>query len=504
MSLTFAGQPLILPDPQGQLGRYLDNWLPPEDLHLFGEPLGLTGTRTNPRGDQLQRVGMPWANWPPPPRVKINSLWWPTGASRWARGLFLVAETQLDSIRSSLGTGTAGTLSIGDGTRTVTASLHMLSPRRLSAVSSGGVWLLPLVDERYFWQFRDAGLLVVDTQYTWGRLFSHLAGRLGVSLDPGSVASGYAQPDPEEFTRRYENAAVLLDAAAWCIGKRVVRQLDGTVSLNGSEAAASETTSNVSAGGWHTHRHAQQPAEVRVVFPKWRDGKIQADGDVYYISKAPPDSTAAMPSGTIKTFFDTAWANFSSGGSTPDNFSEINALAEQIATDYYAWASQCYDLSFAGVQSWEITGHDDFVWYHAGHQPVFGAQPAEADIEADDPRWQFYTRVATLPYNWGYSELLHYVDTEVSSSSSSLSSSSSSSSGVSSSSSSGGSSTSSSASASSSSSSSSGTSASSVSDLSSGECIDPLDVGLPAPPDGGKYVLGVEANCLIWIAVEEC
>ena len=96
-----------------------------------------------------------------PPRWIINSLWMPTGAARVGIGLFLIDEDRLGDVLGALDSKGGATLTLshtakrGGETTTVTRSgtMYLLPPLCLTG-ECRSLRVLPLVDGRWFWQFR--------------------------------------------------------------------------------------------------------------------------------------------------------------------------------------------------------------------------------------------------------------------------------------------------------------------------------------------------------------
>lgn len=417
--ITYGGIPLLLEDPDHIYQAWLERNLPLDDFRLWGQHLGLSDGRQRPRGVSWNKVGLGTPNWPDPPRIKLNTLWWPTGASRWARGLFLADGDSLAAIEGNLDANGEATLVMQEeGSAYATGlatSMHLLPPRPLNNPSGGlGGWLLPLVDARWWWQYRDVEL-VVESDSTWADVFAALMAGLGLdSITVSDVPSGYAKPDPVELTRRWENAAGLLDACAASVGMRVTRQLDGTVEVLSATAAADLLERQASgrfegrtgleflAGGFSTRRTL--PEKVRVVMPIY-----EVDCTVHHLEESASTYTAdpTVP-GTFKTVHTTAPAVITAtdmGNTT--NSHDLTGLAQRIATDFYAWAVAPYDASAAGILPWKSVGTDDWVWWHFGHQHRAGLPPHPLHTDRCDGDYAAYTRVASLPDGFGVSELAH-------------------------------------------------------------------------------------------------
>jgi len=409
MPASYAGVDLLLGDPGGQLQDWLDRNLPIGDASLFcADPLGSL-VRWNGRRSQGPNGGIETPKWPACPRWALNSLWWPTGASRFAIGLFLTDTTGLAKILGKLeSSGGSAKLKLSDGRVNLETSMYLLPPRPLSAQEFGNsFFLLPLVDERYLWRWKQTDTsFVFDESATWSDVISAIGMEIGtVSFE--AIHASYVRPDPHELSRRAENAAVLLDAVAESIGQRFVRQLDGTLECRTWDVFT--TTLNRNERGKKLlplAGHALEkgvpgirPAEVLVVFRKAKGSVPYADGDVHVVT----ESGAQYVSGSTvvggKVFYTTALADFSSEGGSPDNAAAVNALASKIAADYYASLERPYDRSYGGLAEWTLTGFDDFIWWRLGSQD--GPNPGE---------YAAYTRVCSPAYDFSAGELLHQFD----------------------------------------------------------------------------------------------
>lgn len=386
--ITLGGISLLIPSPEVE--AFINRTLPLEEANLYGS----LPCRTESRSDSNRHsIGLPVYNWPAPPPPKLNSLYWPSGASRWARGWFLCTGKAKDEIvaqaHSSGGT-TALELKLGDEDANVQyIDLYLLPPRPLSGIVPGStqtpaeikesLWLLPLVDVRYFWQFIPSGNLEFDSSSTWEDAFTDLGTALGVTIDADDVDADYLQPDWVELTRRYSPVPVLLDAVAASVGQRIIRDPEeGTVTSQSVANAKTALQSNydlpllsLAAGGDLSASLGDIPAKVRVNFRRWSQYNVYCDGEVYTTTSAasatadPPTSTV---SGKERIFHSTLYAEYpyntaANSAGDPTNKTTLDALAAQIAADYYGWLSRLYDVCWNGVVDWTPTGFDDaIIW----------------------------------------------------------------------------------------------------------------------------------------------
>lgn len=178
----------------------------------------------------------------PPVAPRLNSLYWPAGASRWACGWYLCDEQAAASIRA-VGSGTA-TLLINDGLHAIQTSMYVLPLVPLYRVAYGvpGLYLVTLVDDRFWWWHRHGSVTVTAGSTTWGSLYQLIASVLGITLSVNAVDAAYLKPSSALNARRGP-LAPLLDLVATCCGQRIVRNLDGTVvAMNVTESLQSHSS----------------------------------------------------------------------------------------------------------------------------------------------------------------------------------------------------------------------------------------------------------------------
>lgn len=369
------------------------------------------------------------------PDPRIGTFFYPSGASRWAEFHGFATTTQVAAMKKAALTNLATPQTfkirsdnpVGDplAQQGVSTAMYLLPPRPLVVFSGQleGLWLITLVDERYYWQFRDAGKQQISAaSSTWANLFTSLATALGITLDTGAINSVYGIPaEDSPLFSNFENAAVLLDAAAWNVGKLVVRNFDGTYNLRTpaeSTDVAQQNRAGVSfvlAGGdifqeegnaEAPSQNAILPATVTVTFPRFvingkfvdnrdsRDHSTPSYGDVYSKIVSLADAGHAIYSGHsgTKTIHDSARAYYNAASDpSPANQADLDALALQLAKDYYDAQLSGIDQVFPGIRAWEPEGVDDLIWTYRGAAT--------------------WTRIQRMPWNYGVSELQHDLST---------------------------------------------------------------------------------------------
>lgn len=420
MPIQFAGVDLLLEDPQGSLCRFLDRFLSVEGMRLFGPPAAWIGMRDNPRSNVRQFTALPIPNYQDPPPLRVNSLYWPTGASRWGRGLFLTDDAGMEAILAQLeedgGRGFSALLKIFDSDvnpESITGAwMYLLPARKVSGYDgddSNGLWILPLVDQRYWWQYKQfEGLFNCQP---WSQYFDALQTTLDIQ-DPwrDSIHSAYGSPHWLELNRRYDSAAMMLDAGAHCVGKRFVvdthwtgdRVFENFAYLYGPDNATTVLNANLAAGASagiiaggefsENNTTVAQAEELKLVFPNTTDTEV---GD---ITSADLDGDVA---GTALVIHEAA----NTASTTP---AWRGSLTNQIASDLKKWSARLYDITYAGLVDWRPCGFDDYVeWFVANR--------------GRDGRYRMQTRAVSMPYNFGVENMCHQQCSESSSSSSSSS-----------------------------------------------------------------------------------
>ncbi len=267
--ISFAGISLTQATPK--LTDWIARNIPTRDVVEF---------RPAPRLTKLN-LPMPYADARDRP-IKLGSLYWPVGASRWAQGHFLATESQLADIRTAGGLLAARTLTIDDGTKSISTAMYALPPRPLTQIPPDGdtarlskwtlpvefdagagepLYLLTLVDDRYYWWHRVTpgandlaiveGLQVVGgstfgSLWSWQDVFDALAGGLGITIYADTINAAYLYP-PAALASFQEFLPLVLDLAAFSVGHRVVRQLDGTVKTQSATTARTAMQAQIDA-----------------------------------------------------------------------------------------------------------------------------------------------------------------------------------------------------------------------------------------------------------------
>jgi hypothetical protein len=215
--------------------------------------------------------------------VVPNTLWWPTGASRWAVGYFFATTNEMQAILSQLQSGytslpflmsTDNDLGPRNATGTtllaqIQTNLYLLPPRPLAQIfdsifePENGLYLITLVDDRFFWWERSTTVFL-DSNPTWDSAIANISDALGVgSIVHDPVPAAYLVP-PLDLISRYEYTPLVFDAIARSVGMRVVRNLDGSVVMENSVTASTQqpTFTKQAGGSFFATNIAQEAAPL--------------------------------------------------------------------------------------------------------------------------------------------------------------------------------------------------------------------------------------------------
>lgn len=407
--ITVAGQPLLLEDAEVDLNDWMRRFQSLDDLRQFGcLPPFLMSERKHSRNGQVSGVGLPLPNFSEDRLARVNSLYWPTGASRWGRFYGLADEATKDLIVTIAGLAGGGQrvrLEMGDEDHsTLYVDLWLLPPHPISAAegeADENLWLIPLVDDRYWWQFMNIGDFEVTGTTTWNALLAQIESKIRYEIfanynrDPVSLAGAYLNPDPWELTRKYDNVALLLDAICASVGRRFtfgfIDNIFYALAQSYSDALANYEF-NIATGTWQLAAGGQfgtrksLPEKVVVTFPKWSWGVPWCNGDVWPETVTPATGTATIQH-TFKEIHSSCYADMTLV-SQPKNQATLSSLATQIASDYYAWFGREYDYTYIGIKPWLVNCLDDYVEWTFGRQLANG-------------QYQAHTRIASQPQNFG-------------------------------------------------------------------------------------------------------
>lgn len=440
MALTFADITLRL-DSQ-QIQDSLESNLSLEDMRLTVPDRSWVGPGLLGITRPLHQVSRP--------KARIGQLWYPTGASRWCEGFFLLGQDEYKALTKKLSPDQAFPFVMGD----FKTNLYALPIRPLNTIKGkNGLYLLHVVDERYFWQFQNAGVPSVDN---WSDLVTDICTELGISLALNPEDEYGLPHNKSDWISQYENAAILLDAALKCVGRTFVRQLDATYEALTPQESNAQAESNkpkirLAGGDYRDDANnltagATVAEQVVVTFPKRLTGgnnpyiNAQTDhipyarnlGDLHTVPITIADAGWDQYKGYpyTETFHCLADAYFvTESDTTAVNQDQLNTLALALATSYYdEQLLSGLDESYpAIVVPGKYEGLHDYLYFWHEAEPSKGLRPSPEQEQEKKREARIYTRVSRKPYNWFSDvEFLHHFRLPGSSSSVSFSHSSSS------------------------------------------------------------------------------
>ncbi len=386
MSVTIADQPVLVDyneEIQAWIDKYFHEFRAFEkteilDSNFSGQPYS--------KGDYFR------LNLPELPKIEIGQLQWPcVGASRFARALFLVDKHALRTILAAAwGTGVDdGTIpndwnqqynvpvpvlfpalepTTSGGTPPITIAMFCLLPTRIS----NDVWLLPLVDNRYYANYRRALFETGRPDKKWSELFS------AINLQVPQFDITFAGGTPYEATNpdiAVQTSTVpiqnIIDSACFSVGDRPVvlmnSVIDGKIKVVCEPVAAAivkKTTllekPKITGG---VSPNANKPSSITVATRFSPDYFCGTDETYSYFSGIPSSVGPGNWYRGAKLFAKSLFNVISIDGSTfgyKDAFEDyVDSIAEKIS----AWSLDEYDITLPGYVELVPSGFDDLITY---------------------------------------------------------------------------------------------------------------------------------------------
>jgi hypothetical protein len=301
-----------------------------------------------------------------PPRIGV--LHWPTGASRWATCHLLATGDQLARVQRVAGSSLS--LVISDGSRSVTAPMYRLGARPVSQRGDGHeLYLLTLVDDRYWWWYAGNGALSLFGSMSWPDLLSTLFTDLGVdSPTIDTIDAGYGSPDPARWSVGTQPIPLLIDAVCKTVGLRCTRSLGGSVRcINYTNAAAADSSQ------WTTYKY-EVIAGGRAANSEAALG-VPAAVAVRFVGPGAYQTTKSLADLAIPDFGGATGAAGKVGAVAADPLT-LAPVAQQLnyvtpaATDYFRWQLSLTDATFRGVRNWAPTGLEDCLEWVSGTDDI--------------------------------------------------------------------------------------------------------------------------------------
>lgn len=385
-------------------------------------------------------------------RVKVGEWHYPHTAQKWSAFRGLVTSSMYRAMLAATVGTTPKTFVMkakpespsGDRNYnySLSTSMYLLEGRPVAEHgqrmkgANDGVYLVTLVDDRYHWQGTPV-ILTPNQNTTWASLLEDLASALGITLSYSAIPAAYSQPEPDSQLWEFqENAAALLDAVAFNLGRTLVRDLDGTYSLLTPAESLARITSNrgdakrvirtmggdfftsgsyLKAGDLRNARNAVIPASVNITYPKYVTGDdpvphlvneryaVQRPscwyedgyGSVFTVT-VPITSGGQFASGlsgvNSATIHNTAKAYYSGANNLsaqPYNVSGLTSLALQIAGDFYGnQVATALDEVYEGTFAWEPDGFHDIIWLYSEREKQASTRVVRQEWNANPTEMQ--------------------------------------------------------------------------------------------------------------------
>lgn len=257
--LKLANTPLSLVD--WEVESRINRWLSMDRIRPF------LGRSWPGPGSSFLTVPTGYREWPPP--LRLNRMWWPNGASRWACGAFVVDN--------SLGYATRiHDAAFGqDGTQINAVPLFMDSPDAYTGISdesleiqkmyvmaiipikrvlktdgsdgvTNGLYLFIVADERIFWwdiPTPDFGISE-GAGKTWRNVIDSCQGALGTTIETSTIPSEYLAPS-RALNLTGQPIPPVIDAIATNIGMRFIASYDRVYRMKNFEDSLNDYTQNL-------------------------------------------------------------------------------------------------------------------------------------------------------------------------------------------------------------------------------------------------------------------
>lgn len=331
------------------------------------------------------------------PPVGINEYIFPTGASRFGRGLFLIDQASIQTVMLAAwdinfdGKGEwpsnewrsirpLNLWAMDSGGNRWNASVYILPPIQVdSSIDDRQLWILPVVDWRYhlLYEAFDQNDVPssedswVDSTTTWQQLIDAINQQPAPIINPlGSpIPAAYLQPDPGYFSAR-RSMAYAIDHIAHSIGMRAVLEekpvgfsREKITFQTAAEAGAGLTTwpqglifgteDNVSASESEylvlSHRRLNDHYDNET----WDDQKVT--------NPSPTAPITAVNEHVVSTFF----LEYYDGVVDTASDAARDALAQQIQSDNSGWDAYSYNFTIAGApqasRQLESNGFTDYM-----------------------------------------------------------------------------------------------------------------------------------------------
>jgi hypothetical protein len=308
----------------------------------------------------------------------------------WSTGTFVMSCTP------------AGATPVKTGT--VSTPMYLLPPRPMAETSGkyDGLYLITLVDDRFYhWPKKVS--LTCNTNTGWNDLVQQIATALGVTITLPNLEAVYLKtpPDPTRWTR-VDYGSDLLDHLAYTIQRVVVRNFNGTYTLQTASTANSLVLSFrgsipiLTAGGLiagsgtlkigdvTNSKNGMLPNTLYVRFPQYAGGSY-----VGYYQSAITLAMLNLPYtgvGYQSIDVDSPAYVASSTDTKPTNKALLDQTALQTAINFYTWLLGPFlDETYPGIVTWSPEGFNDLVYTYSAKKRQASTRILRVRAHQEDP-----------------------------------------------------------------------------------------------------------------------
>lgn len=368
-SVTIDDMPIPL-DWRHQLHDFLSIRLPPENI-LFARHCFLPKVNPLVCDNASNYFRLPY---PPLPPIEIGEYQCPTGMSRYGRALFVVDWHVLKHVAEKCWglttvppgddvpldwktpTGEFSTDSISlkfNGQEsTFETRMYPLPPYRIPGIGRS-LWLLPLVDARYYWSIIGfSNSSNDDPPESWEAFFESIGESFGTGIDFGTIdiPGEYGNVDERLFkTGQGQPSTLLVDIAAMSVGLRACfNPLTGNYHLYDSEVSK-QIRSRRLAATWVSDPDESSPTSPLLISGGRRGAAMYPkELRIWYKSAGEPASKViGLPRSGVDLYPFNIWTSWEteSVGSDP----ATDDFCQKVADDAWGWMDSGGQYCFLGL-----------------------------------------------------------------------------------------------------------------------------------------------------------
>jgi len=275
-------------------------------------------------------------------------------------------------------------LQIGTGTAVVNCKMYMLPPIPIArmpynrsksvACAYEGLWLITLVDDRFWWNMRATDSDTIAST-TWNGMFSALMSKIGGVGADIETSSPYGNMPKELYNCNWQpQMAQIFDCYLYQTQKRLIKNYNGTYSIVGPAMAKSLVAVNsigefnvVAGGGLRMSPLVASTAPSlataianapMIPWKECQDLRHALPRGITFLTKACTAVTVQNPfaapsaAGRYKVY--------------KVKYTAPSAFYTNFAIDWFEWRRSSFDMTIAGIYSWLPTGHEDYIEFYHG------------------------------------------------------------------------------------------------------------------------------------------